>query len=100
MKPCRHDPPRAGCRVCWLALHDPRYAALWAGESEPLPARTTIPCVHLGDPIQSGEAARLGLDTRRTWRPCAKGHGKTLAGYVCRCKGDNCGTTCPDYAGE
>lgn len=105
-KPCQHDPPKTGCRVCWLALHDPRYAALWAGEqvqasapstpSTPA-ARVELPCVYLGDPIQSGEAARLGLDTRRTWRTCGKGHGKTLAGYVCRCKGDACGPACESY---
>ena len=88
------------CPECGPAARE--FLAVLQVKAPPPPpaARVPLPCVHLGDPLQSGEAARLSLDPRRTWRPCAKGRGKTLPGYVCRCKGDNCGTTCPDYAGE
>ena len=53
-------------------------------------------CKHLGKAILSGQAAELGLDTRRTWKPCALGHGEK--GHVCGCKpGASC-RGCPDYS--
>jgi FkbM family methyltransferase len=43
MKPCRHDPAVAHCRVCWLWRNDNRYRRLWG---EP-----PGPCVHLGPEV-------------------------------------------------
>jgi FkbM family methyltransferase len=43
MKPCRHDPAVAHCRVCWLWRNDDRYRRLWG---EP-----PGPCRHLGPDV-------------------------------------------------
>ena len=37
MKPCRHTDHVAGCRVCFLALHDARYRERWGIEGDPEP---------------------------------------------------------------
>ena len=51
-RPCGHDTPDPGhCRVCFLHLHDGRYATLWGsppGRAAPPPA---LSCVHLGGPL-------------------------------------------------
>lgn len=108
-KPCRHTEPKTGCRLCWLAMYDPRYIAKWSEEPAPTPAprlvpaqakgRVALPCIYRSEePLLNGEAAKLGLTTGRDWFTCSKGHGKTRAGYICRCKGDVCGPKCPDYS--
>lgn len=35
MKPCGHEPPEAGCRLCELAAGDERYRRLWGTAGKP-----------------------------------------------------------------
>lgn len=77
---------RGMCRVCWLALNDPRYAALWAGGGAPAPARRPPPpCAHAGEP--AGPAGFHLCD--HPDEPLGKA-------VVCSCQG--CGPRCPGYS--
>jgi hypothetical protein len=113
MSACRHHPEfAAGCRVCWLARHSKAYRDAWGveGEPEPVPKGSAfrlpkpVPppplCVHLGDPLTGAVREAGGLDHRRDWRTCAKGHGEP-AGVVCGCVPFPRGCRgCPDYEGD
>jgi hypothetical protein len=60
----------------------------------------TPPCRHLGESLTGKEREALGLDHRRDWRTCAKGHGDP-AGVVCTCVPFPRGCRgCPDYEGD
>ncbi len=58
-------------------------------------ARIALACIHLGEPIDNEAAAKLGLSTERTWRPCAQGHGEE--GHVCGCKPTAWCKGCSDF---
>jgi hypothetical protein len=97
MKPCDGNHPgreaRPGpwtadqCRLCWLALNDPAYAALW-GPADGTPTAApglmrSLPCLYLGEVID-----QLGCPCPGKWvRACALHRVCTLEG----CK------ACPDY---
>lgn len=97
MKPCGHATPEPSCRVCWLALHDPSYRALW-GEATPPPARMGR-CAHLGE--ATGEEITCpscrGGGTRVKLFACAV-HG--MATLARRVMGAACCQGCPDYREE
>lgn len=83
MKPCRHDPPKDGCRLCWLYDHDARYRTMWGGDPETVqpavvatpPAGPTPeqlaqleqikavikrPCLHLGEALEDKPSCGCG----------------------------------------
>lgn len=59
MTRCRHDPPKDGCRLCWLWKTDVRYRARWGGNpadvtptTAPMPAARVFPCRHEGPVVE------------------------------------------------
>jgi hypothetical protein len=82
---------RGMCRVCWLALNDERYAAMWSGQTPPPAAppspakRKALPCAHAGDP-----AGPLGFHL------CDHPDEPLGKAVVCACQG--CGPRCAGYA--
>lgn len=100
MKPCEHQTPLPGCRVCELACTREDYARLYR---EPWPAPTTcesafpvppaaptrrrnLPCLYLGEVLD-----RLGCPCPGRWlRACAIHSACTIE--VCK--------SCPDYDPE
>jgi hypothetical protein len=93
---------RGMCRVCWLALNDPRYAALWSGLAVPPPAtpapRRAAACAHRGRELTGAERAAAGLGHARRWSLCLHPE-KPLGEHVCGCmKPVGCGPRCPEYS--
>ena len=74
MKPCHHAMPKEGCRICYLALTDPRYQKMWGVLPDPIPTAGQIKS-HQGSKEDGLLCVRLGAETRRT--PC-----KSCAGTV------------------
>jgi hypothetical protein len=107
-KQCGHpaDVAEPGCKVCWLALHDPDYRRLYLGEGAgPPPGMRLAP-----PPARVGKCVHLGPATGETVAcPSCRGrvelklfacavHGRaTLARRV---MGAACCAGCPDYREE
>lgn len=88
MKPCRHDPPKAGCKVCHLYATDARYRRLWDGLPQAPSPASAAPCVHYGPRVdRTGQV--------REWHECLHPD-KPLGELICRCRG--CGPKCPGYS--
>lgn len=85
MRPCTCD--KLDCPPCKLYRTSVRHRHFWDTGEEAV-------CDHLGEPILSGEVARLELPLLRIWRPCGLGHG--AKGYVCECE-QTC-VMCKDFA--
>lgn len=80
MPPCRHDPPRGNCRLCYLAQTSAVYRRLWSKE----PHRTA--CFHLGTVL-----SRENTNCPRCWKYACEIHGETTA-EKCR--------HCPDWISD
>lgn len=97
--PCQHSPLKPGCHLCNLYETHPGYRKLWNSPRKitpptPTPAKIPLNCFNLGEELTAAATAALGLDTRRRWLMCQKGHGPQ-----CGCKNpQTCGLgLCPDY---
>ncbi len=97
-KPCPQDPKTCECRVCYLYLIDPAYNRLWGGSGidpenrRQWITRTTMPCAHLGDPVEDRAFCGCGVAVLRS---CA-------VHKVCRKigqpkAGESICATCPDW---
>lgn len=89
MKPCQHNQPLEGCRVCFLYETAPEYRKLWGGEvPSPTPQERVLSCIHLGQLIQRAHC----ICRRQDIYQCDKGHGQVSQATVCE--------SCPDYEPE
>ncbi len=112
MRPCGHETVACDCRVCWLHVHDPRYARLFGPVPEhgcqefnktfaPVesrqPATAIRLCVHAGIVIEEAAGCSRHLKHVRLcllpWGRCTIG-----ANWRGRPEGLQSCTTCPEFA--
>lgn len=119
MKPCRHDTPKDGCRLCWLYENEDKYRAVWDDnsiiiESSVSPAQTFSaftsekrseverikkiilkPCLHLGMALEEKPSCGCNGSKSAILHECAR-HGKCRP-YAPRQNENRQCIECPDY---
>jgi hypothetical protein len=103
MKPCGHllailpDPPGSatGCRVCFLYETEPRYRALWDGQSAVPAATAKAACRHRGLSLRTQPCPSCGGHVHVKIFACAL-HGECTVAKLL--PGSACCQICPDFA--